>query len=75
MLLCFVQSGCTPAANITRNAALGGTIDRVRMELVDQDGITTLDGEWQFYWNRLLSYTDLSAESPDLPGLGAEYME
>lgn len=25
-----------------------------------------LDGEWEFYWNRLLSYRDLQEEKPDL---------
>ncbi|HOO52178.1 MAG TPA: histidine kinase, partial [Alphaproteobacteria bacterium] len=54
MLLCFAQFGCSPATSITRNAAANGTIDLARWNF-ERDGITTLDGDWQFYWNQLLS--------------------
>ncbi len=62
--LCFAQSGCTAATNITRNAASNGTIDLSQWDF-ERDGITTLDGEWQFYWNKLLSYEDLLTQPPD----------
>jgi len=64
LLLCLLQFGCSPATSITRSAASGGTIDLSRLDF-DQGGITTLDGDWQFYWNQLLSYDDLSTQIPD----------
>jgi len=64
MLLCFAQFGCSPATSITRNAAANGTIDLARWNF-ERDGITTLDGDWQFYWNQLLSCDDLSTQIPN----------
>ncbi len=64
LLLCLLQFGCSPATNIARSAASGGTIDLSEWDF-DQDGITTLDGDWQIYWNRMLTYEDLPVNSPD----------
>lgn len=64
VLLCLAQFGCSPATNITRNTALGGTIDLSEWNF-DQDGITTLDGDWQLYWGKLLTYEDLLTQPPD----------
>jgi len=44
-----------------------------RMELaswdMDRTEVLPLDGEWEFYWNRLLTPADFSVEKPDRPVL------
>lgn len=33
---------------------------------LNEKGNIQLDGQWEFYWNKLLSYSDLQNEKPDL---------
>ncbi|WP_378954670.1 ATP-binding protein [Pelosinus sp. sgz500959] len=44
-----------------------GVLDLTEWDL-KTDGIITLDGEWEFYWNQLLTYDDFHGGSPSLSG-------
>ena len=65
ILLCFVLSGCSTATHTASNEASEGNLDLCQWDF-DHDGITLLDGEWQFYWNKLLTYEDIDNNAPDL---------
>jgi len=58
MLLFF---GC--AATNNRPRAVNGSLDLSSWSF-DQDGISYLDGDWEFYWGRLLKPGDLNLPDP-----------
>lgn len=43
-----------------------GSIDLVNWDF-KKDGVVSLDGEWEFYWNQLLTYEDFHKEAPIKP--------
>lgn len=43
-----------------------GTMDLVSWDF-KKDGVVSLDGEWEFYWNQLLTYEDFHNEVPIKP--------
>ena len=43
-----------------------GTMDLVNWDL-KKDGVVSLDGDWEFYWNQLLTYEDFHKEAPIKP--------
>jgi Putative regulator of cell autolysis len=43
-----------------------GIIDLVNWDF-KKDGVVSLDGEWEFYWNQLLTYEDFHKEVPIKP--------
>lgn len=43
-----------------------GTLDLVNWDF-KKDGVATLDGEWEFYWNQLLKYDDFHKENTIKP--------
>lgn len=50
MLLAYSPTGKVPSAK-------KGVLDLTGWDF-DKDGVVKLDGEWEFYWKRLLSYED-----------------
>lgn len=46
----------------TQPRPVQGVLD-LRGEDISQRGVIKLDGEWEFYWHRLVSYKDLSSEA------------
>ncbi|WP_418791904.1 sensor histidine kinase [Phosphitispora sp. TUW77] len=66
-LLIFIMifvAGCTPA-QVSSIEAEQGIFDLTHLEKFE-DEIFVLDGEWEFYWNKLLTYPDLDIETYDL---------
>jgi sensor histidine kinase YesM len=45
-------------------AAEGGTLNLTQWNFKD-DGNVKLDGEWDFYWNKLIGYEELPVNKPD----------
>jgi len=43
--------------------AKDGTLDLSNWDF-NKDGVASLDGEWEFYWNQLLTYEDFHKENP-----------
>lgn len=43
-----------------------GTLDLVNWNF-KKDGVVSLEGEWEFYWNQLLTYEDFQNENPIKP--------
>lgn len=43
-----------------------GTLDLVNWNF-KKDGVVSLEGEWEFYWNQLLTYEDFQKENPVKP--------
>ena len=43
--------------------AVGGKVDLSRMDAL-QDGVASLDGQWEFYWDRLLTSEDFDRKRP-----------
>ncbi|MDH3976683.1 MAG: ATP-binding protein [Deltaproteobacteria bacterium] len=54
-LLCFILSGCS--AYDKRPLAKKGLLDLTSSEF-EKNRIVNLDGQWEFYWNKLLSPED-----------------
>lgn len=60
-------------------AAVNGIIDFSDVDL-DKSGIISLDGEWEFYWNELLTPDDFKNNTPpktgliEIPGLWNDYI-
>ncbi len=54
-------AGQRPAA--ARPAAHNGVLDLTQWDIA-RDGIAGLDGEWEFYWNALLTPEDFSSRRP-----------
>lgn len=65
VLIMFMLAGCSTAAAINNPTIIEGQLDLSGWDFSKAVNIK-LDGEWEFYWNRLLSYQDLQGEKPDL---------
>ena len=76
-LFLWLLSGCDPHSNYP--AAINGTLDLSRWDF-EKDGIVALDGQWEFYWKRLLTPVDFIGGDPienstlfSVPGLWAGF--
>ncbi|MGE4485922.1 MAG: sensor histidine kinase [Oscillospiraceae bacterium] len=59
-------SGCAESAgNDTSAGASRGTLDLTKWDF-GNDGMISLDGQWEFYWDKFLFYDDLMTATPDL---------
>ena len=65
VLFCFVLSGCSIATHTAQEQVSEGNLDLSQWNF-DDNGIALLDGEWDFYWNKLLMYEDLDIAVPDI---------
>lgn len=61
----IVLSGCSASDSPKAFAVVDGVLDLTEWEF-DALKAVELDGQWEFYWNRLLSHIDLQRETPDL---------
>jgi signal transduction histidine kinase len=57
-------SSCQKGSSLPPRA-IGGILDLKDWDF-DTQGILLLDGEWEFYWNRFVSYEDLMKSDPPL---------
>ncbi|KUO77003.1 MAG: hypothetical protein APF77_05720 [Clostridia bacterium BRH_c25] len=64
-LLIILLSGCSTLAGSDDPNIEKGVLDLTDWNF-SSDGNIKLDGEWEFYWDRLLTYKDLDSEVPDL---------
>ena len=53
----FVLTGCASQSLNHRPKAENGTIDLTRLQF--ENDVIQLDGEWEFYWNQLISPTEI----------------
>ena len=76
ILIFLLLAGCSPASVTDNTRIHNGVLDLTQWDF-NRDGNIKLDGEWEFYWNRLLSHKDIQEEKPDLfadvPGAWNEY--
>lgn len=68
--LVLVLGGCTPAVSGQRTLpqAVNGVLD-LRGWNFDQDGPLNLNGEWEFYWEQLLTSREFADSTPAITGL------
>ena len=63
---CLALSGCSASTESKTSAgASRGTLDLTDWDF-ENDGIISLDGQWEFYWDKLLSDNDIMTATPDL---------
>lgn len=66
VLILFLFTGCsTASAEKKAPAPKSGALDLTAWDIKNTDPIT-LDGKWDFYWNRLLTEETINGEKPDL---------
>ena len=53
---------CTPGFSARSGPAVNGTLNLSNWDF-EKDGIAYLDGEWEFYWNQLLTPQDIQNET------------
>ena len=58
-------SGCETsfAENTMPPKALSGILDLINWDF-EKDGTIKLDGEWDFYWNKLLNFSEFESDHP-----------
>lgn len=61
-ILILTSTGCSTIASAPR--AKQGVLDLRNWDFASS-GIISLDGEWDFYWNRLLNYSDFKENEED----------
>ncbi|MEA4954383.1 MAG: histidine kinase [Pseudoflavonifractor sp.] len=64
ILFCLGLSGCSERTDNGAVKASVGTLDLTKWDF-ENDEIISLDGQWEFYWEQLLSYEDLGQERAD----------
>jgi adenylate cyclase len=64
LALCAL-SACTPAPVSSPNA-IAGVLDLTHWNF-DQNGLATLDGQWDLYWGQLLTPQDFTSANPPQP--------
>ena len=64
-LLITLLSGCSIKASSNTPKVDHGILDLTGWD-IDSNKTVLLDGNWEFYWDRLLSYKDLQKEKPDM---------
>jgi len=76
ILIILFLAGCYHVSAADNTRIHNGVLDLAQWDF-NTDGNIKLDGEWEFYWNRLLTHGDLQEEKPDLiayvPGVWNEY--
>ncbi|MDI3256717.1 MAG: sensor histidine kinase [Kyrpidia sp.] len=65
-LAVFLSFGWNPVARADEPLAVRGTVDFSSWDWIRQ-GTAVLDGEWEFYWNRLLTPRDFLSGAPPGP--------
>ncbi|WP_160689741.1 ATP-binding protein [Clostridium sp. C2-6-12] len=69
VIILFILAVIFNVFNQTQKSHLSakeGTLDLVNWDF-KKDGVVSLDGEWEFYWNQLLTYEDFHKEIPIKP--------
>lgn len=64
MLMAVLFQSCSAASKTDLPKVENGVIDLREFELDDR--LIQLDGTWEFYWQKLLAYEELSLHTPDL---------
>ncbi|ACL75897.1 sensor histidine kinase [Ruminiclostridium cellulolyticum] len=61
----LIFSGCTNESDkvITAPKSIGGVLDLTDWDF-EKDGIIPLDGEWEFYWEEMLEWSDFQSHIP-----------
>ncbi len=65
LFFCPGLSACAESVGNETAGASHGTLDLAARDF-GNDGIISLDGQWEFYWDKFLSYDDLITAPPDL---------
>ncbi|HYE81550.1 MAG TPA: histidine kinase [Clostridia bacterium] len=65
ILIIVLLSGCSPVVDSGASRIEKGVLDLTAWDF-KSDGNIILDGEWEFYWNKLLTYGTMGSEAPDL---------
>jgi len=66
LLLTFLIVAVSSPTTTTMPKPHQGVLDLRNWDL-ERDGIVVLDGEWEFYWNQLLTYQDFHDDTTILP--------
>lgn len=76
VILIIVFAGCTGTNSSRYPVIEKGQLDLTNWEF-NRNNKINLDGEWEFYWNRLLTHEELERDTPDLiawqPDTWSEY--
>lgn len=65
MLIIILLSGCSPQFSSGTPRLNKGILDLSDWDFESKQ-VIQLDGQWEFYWNRLLGYKDFENQRPDL---------
>ncbi|MEA4895927.1 MAG: histidine kinase, partial [Oscillospiraceae bacterium] len=65
ILFGLALSGCSKRTDDGAVKASVGTLDLTDWDFAN-DGFISLDGQWEFYWDKFLSYNDLITSIPEL---------
>jgi sensor histidine kinase YesM len=63
-LILLLLTGCNSISNTPTPKAENGIVDLKKFNF-DGRANTDLDGQWNFYWNKLIEYKDLKTTQPD----------
>lgn len=64
ILIMIFLTGCTSHFNSNRTKVQNGILDLTDWHM-DGNSTIKLNGTWEFYWNKFLTYDDLSNNKPD----------
>jgi two-component system, LytTR family, sensor kinase len=65
IILILPLAACSTSSSESSNSASSGAVDLTQWDF-SQKGMVWLDGQWEFYWDKLLTYDDLKQTSPDI---------
>lgn len=65
VFLALILSSCTYFESGNQIASQKGVLDLSQLDIENDENID-LNGEWEFYWRKLLVKNDLASEKPDL---------